>query len=73
MTEPLLKEPAKSGFEQDAIYTKGIYRYLAKSGICRKAKRKINRRSRKEWNIYMKSIYDDTDNDEIYDDTNQKD
>ena len=44
-----MKEPTKTGFEEDVICARKMYLYTQKAGVCKKAKRQINRRSRHEW------------------------
>ena len=43
------KEPTKSGFEVDCICARRMYCFTQKAGVCRKAKRQMNRRNRHEW------------------------
>lgn len=40
------KKPTKSAFEDDVVYARRIYKYTQRAGVCKKAKRQINRRSR---------------------------
>ena len=42
------KEPARSGFEDD-VFSKWrrVLKYTQRSGVCKKAKRQANKRSRK--------------------------
>jgi len=40
------KEPTKSGFEVDVIEGRKFYCYTQRAGVCRKAKRQMNRRCR---------------------------
>lgn len=43
------KEPTKTAFEQDVVHARDIYTYTARAGVCKKAKRSMNKRSRREW------------------------
>ena len=42
------REPAKSVFEQDCIHGRDIYCFTQKPGVCKSAKKAINRRERKQ-------------------------
>ena len=44
-----MKEPLKTGFEYDAILTRHIYCYTGRAGVCKKAKKQINKRARRLW------------------------
>jgi len=50
------KEPAKTGFEIDVVCARRIYKYTGHAGVCRKAKRQMNRRHRREW---RKGLWED--------------
>jgi len=54
-----MKQPIKSGFEEDAIYARRIYKFTQRPGVCRKAKRQINRRARHEWRLKMQQESED--------------
>jgi len=41
------KEPTKSGFEVDAICARHIYKFTVRAGVCKKAKKQLNKRFRK--------------------------
>jgi len=41
------KEPTKSGFEVDAICARHLYKFTARAGVCKKAKKQLNKRFRK--------------------------
>jgi len=43
------KEPTKTGFEVDVVHARRIYKYTGRAGVCKKAKRQMNRRNRHEW------------------------
>ena len=49
-----MKEPPKSGFEVDVICARHIYKYTAQAGVCKKAKRQINRRGRHKARLEIK-------------------
>ncbi len=42
------KTPLKTGFEYDAIYWRNSYKYTGRAGVCKKAKKQVNRRARRE-------------------------
>lgn len=44
-----MKEPTKTGFEVDVVCARRIYTYTQRAGVCKKAKRQINRRNRRKW------------------------
>ena len=41
------KEPLKTGFEYDAILARKMYCFTQQAGVCKKAKRQVNRRARR--------------------------
>jgi len=41
------KEPTTSGFEVDAICARHVYKFTARAGACKKAKKQLNKRFRK--------------------------
>ena len=41
------KEPTKSGFEVDAICARHLYKFTTRAGVCKKAKKQLNKRFRK--------------------------
>ena len=43
------KEPTKTGFEVDVVHARRIYKYTGRAGVCKRAKRQMNRRNRHEW------------------------
>jgi len=43
-----MKEPLKTGFEYDAILGRRWFCFTQKAGVCKKAKRQINRRQRRK-------------------------
>ena len=45
----MTKEPTKTGFEVDVIEARDRYKYTQKPGVCKKAKRQLNRRNRQRW------------------------
>lgn len=44
-----MKEPTKTEFEVDVVCARRIYTYTQRAGVCKKAKRQINRRNRHDW------------------------
>jgi hypothetical protein len=49
-----MKEPVKSGFEQDAIYARRYYKFTNRAGVCKKAKKQINKRTRRNSKLDLK-------------------
>jgi len=48
--ESMRKEPAKSGFEQDVVTGwRRVLCYTLRAGVCKKAKRQMNKRFRRKW------------------------
>ena len=43
------KEPTKTGFEVDVVHARRWYCFTQRAGVCRKAKRQMNRRARHNW------------------------
>ena len=54
-----MKEPLKTGFEYDAILARHIYKYTGKAGVCKKAKRQVNKRSRRAGKAAARKLGDD--------------
>jgi len=43
-----VKPPLKTGFEYDAILARRMYCFTQRSRVCKRAKRQVNRRARRE-------------------------
>ena len=48
MANPDKKEHTKSGFELDCICARHIYCFTQKPGVCKKAKKALNKRHRRD-------------------------
>ncbi len=57
-----MKEPAINGFENDVLSGwRRVLKYTRKAGVCKKAKRSVNRRARIKGRMDVRAQEPDTD------------
>jgi len=52
------KEPTRTSFEVDVVLGRHCLKYTDRAGVCKKAKRQMNKRARREWRGRMEKVVD---------------